>query len=583
MGNVSWTKHSFAAGELSHKICQSRSDLKIHSQGVSKCQNLIPLSVGSLIALPELIKVSDCKLPTDASRIIPFNLVNGVYVLCVFGEQEVVILNLGSAENLKPQEVTSIRTPYHFGEASQLEFAVFGSLMVLVHRSHPPCQILCKDGVFSFSEMKFFPPPWLADNVKEGIGYQVDLSIKKAQDDSKLFEISSDFKLFSADDTGRYLRFGCLPSARKSDFKYPENSFMVSDGKVYQSKKGGLSSENPFTQKEGTIYAKDGEVTWIEVASFGIKNSSESGSNSFFHKSPSLLSPYFIWGEIKEVFNDGKKVLVLPKSKHSFLSGEKVVSWNFSAWTRNNGYPQHVSFYQNRLVFSGGKDDELSVYLSSYDSFNDFSIDGEYGCFDLKKALTMAVTDTSVSEIKWLHPFGGGILVGCDTSLWLLSISYTQGLSVDFRRISGSGVYSCPPVSASDYLFFVYGAGRRVKAVTGSTEQGFKFVDLSIFVDHLFTHSIKGLSYQEEPYSLLWVYYDSQPYMSGCLFNPEEENFAWHIHNLEPGQYFKSLASFPSEKHGDTSVWILTEVCNEEGNCRPQLGRLGIFTSEETR
>ncbi|MDI1494694.1 MAG: hypothetical protein PUN43_05645, partial [Candidatus Liberibacter asiaticus] len=74
---------------------------------------------------------------------------------------------------------------------------------------------------------------------------------------------------------------------------------------------------------------------------------------------------------------------------------------------------------------------------------------------------------------------------------WLLSISLSKGLSIDFRRVSGSGVYACPPVSVGDCLVFVCGVGRRIKYLSGSTEQGFRFNEITQLAASVWINSRK--------------------------------------------------------------------------------------------
>lgn len=569
MPRFTWTKHSFSAGELSPQICQSRMDLSVHDQGVSESNNLVPLRTGSLVSRPDSLSYDDCKLQDKARRIISFNLTNGVYVLLVFGHKQVSIVSLGDGSNWVPKEWATFPTPYYYTEASNLDYAVYGQLMVLVHPNHPPYSLVYTSRGYQFSMMNFSPSPWLGDGIKDGIKYgNVSLSIEGTDGDN-LCTIRSGVDIFDGNDVGRNIRLGCIPSPRQTDTKYPVNVFMTAGGRVYQSIKEGTTNTKVWGDDVKEYYVIDGGVEWKLISAF---NTNYSKSSSVVRTSVAI-SPYYVWGTIAEVKDDKRTIRVRPKSKNSFISGDVVDEWFLSAWG-NGKYPSHVTFYQNRLVFSGVKDDDLSVYLSSDDNFHDFSPDGDYGCTDLRQSLSMSITDNSVSEIKWLVPFGGGLLVGCDDSIWMLSVRMAQGLDVDFRRISGSGVYSCSPVSVGDCLFFVFGSGRRVKALSGSIEQGFRFLDVTQLAGHLFKNRVKGLVYQEEPHSVIWVVLEDYG-MLGCRFSSEGEgDFAWHKHTLRDGDSIESIASFPSVKHGDTSVWLLVNKARGD----VALERLGDFS-----
>ncbi|ACT57681.1 hypothetical protein [Candidatus Liberibacter asiaticus] len=577
MVNTTWTKHSFSAGELSPRLLQSRKDLSLHAQGVAKSRNLIPLRYGPLVSMPLMQEYRDCRLDPRSNRVFSFSIPDGGYALLVFGDKKLQIVVVRSSTKWSPALFgKTYKTPYTFKDNKSLEYAVFGSTAVFVHKDHPPHHLLyIQDGdkiSFTFDEIKFLPPPWLGDGMISGVKSNAKLSISQA--DTSTARITSDMKIFKPLDKGRSIRLGCHPPEWAKNTNYSIGAYIVADDKVYRSLTTGRSGDR-FGYSKGATYVKDNNITWITVLNLSSKTSRESASGA--------VAPYYVWGDIKDVSKDGRSISVAPQSQTLFQAGVSVVSWFMSAWGEQEGYPSHVTFHNNRLLFSGSKGDELSVYLSSFGAFYDFSLDGEYGCYDPTKALTTAVTDFSASTIHWMHPFGEGVLVGCDTSLWLLSISLSKGLSIDFRRVSGSGVYACPPVSVGDCLVFVCGVGRRIKYISGSTEQGFRFNEITQLADHLFNQRILQLVYQEEPHSIVWVVLEpkdnSFPRLLGCRFSAEGEgDFAWHTHMISDKHYVLSAASFPNDNRGGTSLWMLVALsAGEERSFTVRLNLLDDF------
>lgn len=357
-------------------------------------------------------------------------------------------------------------------------------------------------------------------------------------------------------------------------------------GKVYQSVNGGESG-NEWVKNNTAIFIKDGEVLWKLV--YGTptigSQSEDTKSKSESKISSGVVPPYYVYGQIISFYNDRKVGINLLPSR-TVSQDQDTYKWNFGAWDPNlEGYPSHVTFYQNRLVFSGTQNDASSFYLSEYEDFNSFSPDGDYGSVDYLKALSSEVTDDIVREIRWITPMGKGLLIGCDSSLWFFCIDLERGVNVILRKLSGSGVYSCPPKAVGDSILFVSKAGRCVKAVSGSFEQGFKFLELTQYVDHLFDYRIRQMAYQEEPYSILWVIDRSNLISAegvslfGCRFSPEEENdFAWHTHHFDEYGVI-DLTAFPSVDRGQTDLWLLISRAEENKPSQVNLARLERFRS----
>ncbi|ONI59076.1 hypothetical protein AYJ09_01440 [Candidatus Liberibacter solanacearum] len=143
MPHSAFTKRSFAGGEVSPQIMSSRSDLELHAKGLSQCFNVIPLQDGSLVRRPPLHRYESLNLPPKASRVLSFALGGDESVLFIFGDKKMTYMKGTGVK--PPQYDRSYDTPYSFSEAEQLDFARMGTLIVLVHPSHPPYKMELTD------------------------------------------------------------------------------------------------------------------------------------------------------------------------------------------------------------------------------------------------------------------------------------------------------------------------------------------------------------------------------------------------------------------------------------------------------
>ncbi|MBY7649988.1 MAG: hypothetical protein C4617_05870 [Candidatus Liberibacter europaeus] len=574
MAKLTFAKRSFSAGELSPRICQSRTDLQIHGHCFSGAINLVPFSTGGLSHRPATIAYPELNLTSDASRLISIYLVDDKHMLLIFGDKTLTFVLVDGGKS--PKVIKIVKTPYSKEQADQLDYAMSGNLMVLVHRMHRPYQIeIATDGP-DFSPMDFSPPPWLGERIVEGNVVEAKLTVTSLISEEN-YKVVSDTDVFKTTDLGRRIRLGFLPKAWKANHEYSENSYISMGGKVYQSVTRGITSDL-WNDKSTATFIEDGSISWKVVSSFQQFSFSKKESQSTVGD----ISPYYVWGSIVRVLSN-KEVVIGLNTAFIIQDNQPIVHWNLSAWGQKEGYPEHVTFYQSRLVFSGTGTDYTSLYFSEYGKFNSFSASAKYNTPDYLEALSVAVTDDIVREIRWIAPFGTGLLIGCDSSLWLFCIQLDQGFNFVLRKISGSGVSSCSPLSVGESLFFVCGAGRRIKAIDGNIEQGFRFTDITQFVDHLFTFRIKQLVFQADPHSIVWVIDRSKPSdlrgynLLGCRFSSEREtDFAWHAHRISTPSHLLSLATSPSLVRGETDVWIL--VARPDGaSDQVLLERLGRF------
>lgn len=86
---------------------------------------------------------------------IPFYLKDDIHILLVFGQETLTIVSLEGGQH--PKVTKTVKTPYTGCEAEQLDYALCGNLMVLVHRNHPPHQIELTDKEFTFSKIQCSP------------------------------------------------------------------------------------------------------------------------------------------------------------------------------------------------------------------------------------------------------------------------------------------------------------------------------------------------------------------------------------------------------------------------------------------
>ncbi len=82
-------------------------------------------------------------------------------------------------------------------------------------------------------------------------------------------------------------------------------------------------------------------------------------------------------------------------------------SYALGAWSTKNGYPRHITIFQERLVYAGNKEKPMTVWMSKTNKWKDF----ELGT-DATSAITATLATEKYDSIEWLTLNKNSILLG---------------------------------------------------------------------------------------------------------------------------------------------------------------------------
>lgn len=242
-------------------------------------------------------------------------------------------------------------------------------------------------------------------------------------------------------------------------------------------------------------YSTDNQNTWVDYYAWSSEDKDQPYNNS---TSGSLIADDLVWfrvvltvtaGTIRYFFtassfdvNSYYKVLYIEDSNHAIVECVKndigtfsnIYKWRLPAFSRVEGWPQTVAFYQNRLFF--GKD--YIVYGSRSNDFWDF-----YEPIKLQSddPLTMSLLSQKVNTIRNLvtqrsfftFTAGGEFGIGSEGAL-------TQNDKY-LKPFSANGSAPCLPVLISDKVLFVDKSYNSIRALQYSLEaDGYEAPDITL-------------------------------------------------------------------------------------------------------
>lgn len=231
-------------------------------------------------------------------------------------------------------------------------------------------------------------------------------------------------------------------------------------------------------------------------------------------------------------------------------------TYQLGAFSEVTGYPAHVTFFEERLVFANTPTQPQTLF---------FSVGGDYTNFtagtDADDALIYTIASKQVNVIRYLES-GKSLFVG--TSGGEFNVRSTDDAPISptntvIKRQARYGSADVQPESVDNKVLFVQRSGRKVRElVYDFNTENYIAPDLTILADHITESGIKELALQREPNNNVWVVLNDGSL--ACLTYRREENVvAWTRHfitgfKLVDADGAKSVAVIPRGDGELTSV-----------------------------
>ena len=185
---------------------------------------------------------------------------------------------------------------------------------------------------------------------------------------------------------------------------------------------------------------------------------------------------------------------------------EKTADWYWAAWSKVNGYPKSVAFFQDRLVLGGNTAYPQRIWMSRTGDYENFDIDKENGTVTDDSAVTADLLSRQAYTINHMD-VGNDLLIFTEGNMWSVSGSETVTPSnITPRNQESYGTNDVVPIRIGSRIIYVQRRGSIVRD-TGYTYDSDSYVgqDLTLLAKHLIRgHSIKDAAYAQEPDSTLY-------------------------------------------------------------------------------
>lgn len=285
-----------------------------------------------------------------------------------------------------------------------------------------------------------------------------------------------------------------------------------------------------------------GDIVALEIEGLDIKNFDYAQSGDELHIAQSTLQP----GIIKRY------------GHYCWESVELTLTDQPEEWDDTNGWPELVTFFQQRLVYACTTLQTHSLWLSRAGDFHNFTEDTNDDT-----AFSMAINSETQNKIQWLQA-RRALNLSTLASEWTITGATSYALTYQnilSERHTNNGSERIKPLAVNFATLFVERHGRNINEfVYDYTFDSYRVNDLSILAPHLTDEaSVISWAYQQTPYSIVWAALEDGTLIA-LTYQRDQKIVGWHRHDTQ-GEIIE-IGVRPSKVHREDEVLVCVKRTN---------------------
>lgn len=260
-------------------------------------------------------------------------------------------------------------------------------------------------------------------------------------------------------------------------------------------------------------------------------------------------------------------------------------------------YPSSGCFHDDRLWLGGPFQYIAGSRVGDYENF--LQTDSDDTITD-SHSILVGLSSNEVSNIKWIASDEKGILIGSNSSEYLLkSASLSTPItptSISAKKTTSFGSKSVQPVQAGKAVIFTQASGRKVREFNYFYDvDGFRCQDVTQLAHHAAESGIVQMAIQRQPEQIVWCVRDDGQ-LAGMTYERDLDGLkvAWHRHIIggyttssgystiprDPAKVL-SVCCVPTADNSYDEIWLVVQRLNGTGDIVNYIEYIGQpFTSE---
>ena len=235
-------------------------------------------------------------------------------------------------------------------------------------------------------------------------------------------------------------------------------------------------------------------------------------------------------------FNSGKAIITARTNATvavatittAFTNTDATAAFNLGAFSDTTGHPSCVSFFEQRLVFAGTKDEPQTLYFSKSGDYENMTTGT-----NADDAMVYTIASNQVNKIRYLKAVRT-LLIGTTGGEFSVSADGTDAAvtptNVTIKRQSSHGAANVDAQPAGNAVLFLQRAKRKIRELAYNYDSdGYVAPDLTILNETVTNSGITEMAYQQAPDSILWCVRDDGV-LAGLTYQRTDNVVAWHRH-----------------------------------------------------
>ena len=213
-----------------------------------------------------------------------------------------------------------------------------------------------------------------------------------------------------------------------------------------------------------------------------------------------------------------------------FASTDASYRWYEGAWSNDEGWPGAFTFFEERAVYGGTKNQPQTLWISWSADFEKFD--------DAKtpdSAFWVTMGSDKRNGIRWLSGLEA-LCIGTNGGEWRMkATSLDERLTwenFDLKQQTSYGSKKIQPLAVGTAVLFVDTVGRKIREMTFvDSKQKFEAPDLAALAEHITLGGITSIAFQKNPDLILWCTLTTGKLLS-MVYERDQNVIAWAYHPL---------------------------------------------------
>lgn len=234
------------------------------------------------------------------------------------------------------------------------------------------------------------------------------------------------------------------------------------------------------------------------------------------------------WGKITAV-SDTLNITV--DLEGTLGASTATANWQLGAFSEGEGWPEVVTFYQDRLTFVEAAGEQQGVWLSKRGDYNNFSPTEPNGDVLASSAITLFLNSNTVNKAYWAVPVSRKLVIGTSNSEWTLGASTSGEALTAATAVADEtttfGSAKIRAVKVNNTALFVSATQRSIGQIRFSFESNnYEANDMNLFADHIMRSGVRQIAYSRDPENRLYVVMESGEILT-MAYKPDQNVNGW--------------------------------------------------------